>query len=130
MRTCSPAQAWEVFTRTRITEARWAEASLDLLADADLYCCIGESAYPWTEAAPAVLGCLAFGTPWQANVGPGIQLAVPKLRPTASDASQVLKPSTKAPGQCSVWQTPLRSSLDPWLALVHLLMDNSADSPR
>ena len=87
---CSPTQAWEVFTRTRVTEAQWAESALDLLADASLYCCIGEAAYPWSEAAPAVLGCLAFGTPWQANVGPGIQLAVPRrLQSSLSDTGQV-----------------------------------------
>ena len=76
LRTCSPEQRRAAFRQHRISHARWAEHAPALLADADLYCRLGDCAYPWAQAAPAVLGSLAFpGSQWQDLLGPGLSLA-------------------------------------------------------
>ena len=78
---CSLQQRRAVFSEHLVSEARWAKDANELLANADLYCCLGDTAYPWREAAPAVLGCLAFpGYPWSANMGPGLQMAADASR--------------------------------------------------
>ena len=86
--TCSPAEAWDVFVRARVSQAQWEKHAADLMASADLMCRIGGALYPWGEAASHLEGSVAFGTSWQgACLGQGVPVALPPRRENSASAA-------------------------------------------
>lgn len=78
---CSPDEAYEVFQTHKVSEAQFAEQGPLLISKAGLMCRLGERVYPWQEAAPVVMGVLAFGGDWQHFLPAegGMPVAVPSV---------------------------------------------------
>ena len=78
---CSPEDAYEVFQRHKVSEAQFAEQGPLLVSKAGLMCRLGDRLYPWQEAAPVVMGVLAFGGDWQHFLPAegGLPVAVPSV---------------------------------------------------
>ncbi len=78
---CSPEEAYEVFQTHKVSEAQFAEQGPLLISKAGLMCRLGERVYPWQEAAPVVMGVLAFGGDWQHFLPAegGLPVAVPSV---------------------------------------------------
>ncbi|KAK9789056.1 hypothetical protein WJX73_007244 [Symbiochloris irregularis] len=85
----SPSEAWDAFARARVSQARWQKEAATLIASPHLYCRMGNTAYPWTEAAPHLVGALAFGPRWRQKthgLGKGVPLAPPPRRENSAPA--------------------------------------------
>ena len=78
---CSPEEAYEVFQTHKVSEAQFAEQGPLLISKAGLMCRLGDRVYPWQEAAPVVMGVLAFGGDWQHFLPAegGLPVAVPSV---------------------------------------------------
>ena len=85
---CSPEEAYEVFKSHKVSEAQFAEQGPMLISKPGLMCCLGDRLYPWQEAAPVVMGVLAFGGDWQhfLPVDGGVPVTVPAAQ--SQDAQQ------------------------------------------
>ncbi len=85
---CSPEEAYEVFQTHKVSEAQFAEQGPLLISKAGLMCRLGDRLYPWQEAAPVVMGVLAFGGDWQHFLPAegGLPVAVPSVE--AQDTQQ------------------------------------------
>jgi len=90
---CSPEEAYEAFQTHRVTEAQFAEQGPLLVGKPGLMCRLGDRLYPWHEAAPVVMGVLAFGGAWQhfLPVEGGVPVVVPSVEAegTQEDARKV-----------------------------------------
>ncbi|DBB18003.1 TPA: hypothetical protein ACH3X3_003000 [Trebouxia sp. C0006] len=77
----SPEEAYEVFQTHKVSEAQFAEQGPLLISKAGLMCRLGDRVYPWQEAAPVVMGVLAFGGDWQHFLPAegGLPVAVPSV---------------------------------------------------
>ena len=77
---CSPQEAWQAFEAARISRAQFQEAGPALVASPELVCRLGGLLVPWQQAAPALLGALAFGGQWDHLLpeGAGVQAAPPE----------------------------------------------------
>lgn len=82
-----------MFQFHRVSEAQFAEQGPMLISRPGLMCRLGERMYPWPEAAPVVMGVLAFGGDWQhfLPADGGVPIAVPPLQgqDTQQDARKV-----------------------------------------
>lgn len=78
---CSPEEAYEVFQSHKVSEAQFAEQGPLLISKAGLMCRLGDRVYPWQEAAPVVMGVLAFGGDWHHFLPAegGLPVAVPSV---------------------------------------------------
>lgn len=86
----SPSEAWDIFARSRISLSRWQKEASSLIPSPELYCRIGITAYPWTEAAPHLIGALAFGSKWRQSskcLGKGVPLAPAPRRENSAPAN-------------------------------------------
>lgn len=59
-----PADVHQLFEAHKVSPAQFAEKGAALLADDTLICRVGGSLYPWSVAAPLLVGMLAFGGSW------------------------------------------------------------------
>lgn len=76
---CSPVEAYQAFQAHRVCEAQFTEQGPLLVSKPSLMCRLGDRILPWTQAAPVVLGVLAFGGDWQTLLLPdqGVPVTVP-----------------------------------------------------
>ena len=91
---CSPEEVYQAFQAHRVSEGQFAEQGSQLVSRPSLMCRLGDRLLPWPQAAPIVMGALAFGGDWQHLLLPdqGVPVAVPV---ELSQASQ------QAPGKVS-----------------------------
>lgn len=76
---CSPVEAYQAFQAHRVSEPQFTEHGPLLVTRPSLMCRLGDRILPWTQAAPVVMGVLAFGGDWQNLLLPdqGVPVAVP-----------------------------------------------------
>ena len=76
---CSPEEAYQAFQAHRVSEGQFAEQGPQLVTRPSLMCRLGDRVLPWPQAAPIVMGALAFGGDWQHLLLPdqGVPVAVP-----------------------------------------------------
>lgn len=127
---CSPEEAYEVFQTHKVSEAQFAEQGPLLISKAGLMCRLGDWVYPWQEAAPVVMGVLAFGGDWQHFLPAegGLPVAVPSVEAQhpQQDARKVSHSCTCLSKACKgVWKEgaglPVLSALSSLSRLILLL---------
>lgn len=100
---CSPEEAYEVFQTHKVSEAQFAEQGPLLISKEGLMCRLGDRVYPWQEAAPVVMGVLAFGGDWQHFLPAegGLPVAVPSVEAQhpQQDARKVSHSTTNKTGK-------------------------------
>lgn len=76
---CSPEEVYQAFQAHRVSEGQFAEQGPVLVSRPSLMCRLGDRILPWPQAAPVVMGVLAFGGDWQHLLLPdqGVPIAVP-----------------------------------------------------
>ena len=76
---CSPVEAYQAFQSHRVSQAQFTDQGPLLMTRPNLMCRLGDRILPWTQAAPVVMGVLAFGGDWQHLLLPdqGVFVAVP-----------------------------------------------------
>ena len=99
---CSPQEAWQAFEAARIDRAQFQEAGAALVASPELVCRLDGLLVPWQQAAPALLGALAFGGQWDHLLpeGAGVQAAPPE-RPSL-DTKKACPPLLPVPLLCTL----------------------------
>ena len=89
---CSPHEAYQAFQAHRVSETQFAEQGAELISRTSLMCRLGDRLFPWSQAAPVVMGALAFGGDWQhllpADGGP-VAVPPPEAPASRTDARKV-----------------------------------------
>ena len=77
---------YQAFQAHRLSEAEFAEQGSLLIQRPNLMCRLADRVFPWHQAAPVVMGVLAFGGDWQhlLPADGGVPIAVPALDTQAS----------------------------------------------
>ena len=99
MLVCSPMEAYQAFQAHRVSEVQFGEQGSVLVSRPNLMCRLADRLLPWHQAAPIIMGVLAFGGDWQHLLLPdqGVPITVPPEQ--AQDSPQ-------GPGKvsCSITQ--------------------------
>ncbi|KAL3140747.1 hypothetical protein ABBQ32_005301 [Trebouxia sp. C0010 RCD-2024] len=92
----SPVEAYQAFQAHRVSEPQFTEHGPLLVTRPSLMCRLGDRILPWTQAAPVVMGVLAFGGDWQNLLLPdqGVPVAVPPQQTRDPSKAKAVKSSS------------------------------------
>ncbi|CAD7699739.1 unnamed protein product [Ostreobium quekettii] len=97
----TPKEARTAFEENRITQEQFSVEGVRLAQSRRLVCRTGGMLYPWSAAAPMVLGMLAFGGRWDNLIQPGA--AIPTGPTDAAEEGKTSTASRKVSSSWMIW---------------------------